>query len=82
VLIVGNVLSTSSTRTPGANGVYRFGSKVSVCAIPPAIHNTITASAVAGFRGACRTSAGARPTSADSVPAAVAPMNPRRLTRV
>ena len=65
--------------TPGAKGVYRFGSKVSVCAMPPAIHRTITASAVA-FRCGPATSRGSRPTSAASVAAAVAPMKPRRLT--
>ena len=50
VSMAGNVLNMRSVRTPGSNGVYRFGSQVSVCAIPPAIHNTMTASAVASER--------------------------------
>ena len=82
VSMAGNVLSTCSIRTPFSNGVYFFGSKVSVCAIPPAIQSTMTASAVAREGGVCPlTSTGSRPASAASVPAAVAPMNPRRLTR-
>jgi hypothetical protein len=81
VSIAGKVLSTSLIGTPGANGVYRLGSNVSVLAIPPAIQRTITASAVA-FAGACaaRSSCGSRPTNAPSVAAAVAPMKPRRLS--
>ena len=84
VSIVGKVLSTWSTFTPGANGVYFFGSNVSVCAMPPAIQSTITASAVAAGAASCcaaRRVCGSRPTSAPSVAAAVAPMNPRRLMR-
>ena len=54
VSMLGNVLSTRSVRTPGSNGVYRFGSQVSVCAIPPAIHNTMTASAVAARTSSLR----------------------------
>src|SRR6185437_4785155 len=77
----GNVLSTCAVGTPGLNGVYLFGSHVSVCAIPPAIHRTITASAVAGGAVAARTSSGSPPISAASDPAAVVPMNPRRLIR-
>ena len=50
VSIDGNVLSTCSGRRPRSNGVYRFGSKVSVCAIPPPIHRTIRVSAVGVIR--------------------------------
>src|SRR5689334_11715164 len=46
----GNVLSTALLLIPFSKGVYFFGSNVSVCAMPPAIHNNITVSAdVAGF---------------------------------
>ena len=41
----GNVLSTLFASRPLENAVYFFGSKVSVCGIPPAIHNRITVSA-------------------------------------
>src|SRR5690554_5454396 len=41
------VLSTRLESSPFSKGVYRLGSKVSVCAIPPAIHRRITVSAVA-----------------------------------
>src|SRR5690606_20264858 len=41
-----NVLNTRFESSPFSNGVYRFGSKVSVWAIPPAIHNRMTVSAV------------------------------------
>src|SRR5690606_16951903 len=41
-----NVLKTLLESSPFSYGVYRFGSKVSVCAIPPAIHKRITESAV------------------------------------
>src|SRR5438270_2661312 len=80
VSILGKVLNTFSVRTPGSKGVYLLGSKVSVCAIPPAIQRTITASAVAGGAAAW-TISGSRPISAVSVAPAVAPINPRRLTR-
>ena len=46
VSIDGNVLRTPFDSTPGVKGVYFFGSKVSVCAIPPAIQRTMTVSAV------------------------------------
>src|SRR5688572_21652381 len=46
VSIDGNVLSTRFDSNPGSNGVYCFGSNVSVCAIPPAIHRTMTVSHV------------------------------------
>src|SRR5438045_1178509 len=46
--IVGNVDNTAFDSSPGRNSVNFFGSNVSVCAIPPAIQRTITASAV-GF---------------------------------
>jgi hypothetical protein len=49
---VGNDLKVLNTRVPSipfSNGVYRLGSNVSVCAIPPAIQSRITASAE-GFR--------------------------------
>ena len=65
VSIAGKVLSTRSVRTPGSNGVYRFGSNVSVCAMPPAIHSTMMESAVASGPAA-RTSCGSRPASAAS----------------
>ncbi len=79
--MLGNVLRTFSTGTPGSNGVKRLGSNVSVCAMPPAIQSTMTASAVAVVGLACDAcSRGSRPTRADSVAAAVAPMKPRRLT--
>src|ERR1044071_1450773 len=42
----GNVLSTLLLLIPFSNGVYFFGSNVSVCAIPPAIQSNITVSAV------------------------------------
>ena len=45
------VLSTLFASNPFSNGVYRFGSKVSVCAIPPAIKSRITESAVEGNVG-------------------------------
>src|SRR5262245_26630174 len=82
VSMAGNVLSTCSVRTPGSNGVYFFGSHVSVCAIPPAIQSTTTESAVAfETRPCCACSGcGSRPTSAASVAPAVAPMNARRPT--
>src|ERR1700728_1352561 len=81
VRIAGNVLSTSAVGTPGLNGVYFFGSHVSVCAIPPAIHSTIVESAVATGAAAARTSSGSPPISAASEAAAVVPINPRRLIR-
>ena len=77
--MLGNVLSTRSVRTPGANGVYRLGSNVSVCAMPPAIQRTITASAAA-FEAGRGVSAGSCPQRADKVAAAVAPTNPLRLS--
>ena len=40
------VLSTSFACIPLVKGVNFLGSKVSVCAIPPPIHNRITVSAV------------------------------------
>src|SRR5690606_9645626 len=40
------VLNTSFACMPFVKGVYRFGSKVSVCAIPPDIYNKITESAL------------------------------------
>jgi hypothetical protein len=40
VSMAGNVLSTSDDFNPFSNGVCRFGSNVSVCAIPPAIQRT------------------------------------------
>jgi hypothetical protein len=43
--MLGNVESTAFDSTPLLNGVYRFGSNVSVCAMPPAIHRTMTQSA-------------------------------------
>src|SRR6185436_5876246 len=46
VSIAGNVLRTFFDSSPFSNAVYRFGSNVSVCAIPPAIQSTMTASAV------------------------------------
>ena len=81
VSIAGNVLRTRSVRTPGSKGVYRFGSNVSVCAIPPAIHRTMMESAVASGPAA-RTTCGSRPTSAARDAAAVTPIpiNPRRLS--
>lgn len=39
------VLKTLFAGIPFLNGVYRFGSNVSVCAIPPAIQSRITVSA-------------------------------------
>ena len=41
------VLNTSFAIMPLEKAVYLFGSKVSVCAIPPAIQSKITVSAVA-----------------------------------
>ena len=49
--MAGKVLKTAFDSRPFSNGVYRFGSKVSVCAMPPAIHNTTRQSAVAGWAG-------------------------------
>src|SRR5438105_9651288 len=46
VSICGKVLRTWSGLRPRSKAVYFFGSKVSVWAMPPAIHNTITVSAV------------------------------------
>ena len=40
-----DVLSTLLDSMPFSKGVYFLGSKVSVCAIPPAIHKRITVSA-------------------------------------
>src|SRR5690606_16383891 len=40
------VVSTEVAAMPASKGVYFFGSKVSVCAMPPAIHKRITLSAV------------------------------------
>jgi hypothetical protein len=40
------VLSTEFASIPFSNGVYFFGSNVSVCAMPPAIQRRITVSAV------------------------------------
>ena len=42
----GKVLNTLLPSIPFLKGVYFLGSKVSVCAMPPAIHNNITVSAV------------------------------------
>jgi hypothetical protein len=36
---------------PFSKGAYAFGSKVSVCAMPPAIHNKITVSAFESITG-------------------------------
>src|SRR5687768_13205477 len=47
----GKVLRTSLDSIPLRKGVYFFGSKVSVCAIPPAIKSRITESAVEGKVG-------------------------------
>src|SRR5438552_1762944 len=80
VSMLGNVLNTFSVRTPGSKGVYLLGSNVSVCAIPPAIQRTMTASAVA-LGAAAWTNCGSRPISAARVAPAVAPINARRLTR-
>ena len=44
------VLSTSLPSIPLRKGVYLLGSKVSVCAMPPAINSQITDSAVEGIR--------------------------------
>src|SRR3954447_1621404 len=54
--------------------------------MPPAIHSTMTASAVGRGGGVPawedpHAGTGSRPTSADTVAAAVAPMNPRREIR-
>jgi hypothetical protein len=40
-----NVLKTLFASIPFSKGVYFFGSNVSVCAMPPAIHRSITVSA-------------------------------------
>src|SRR5436190_707210 len=55
--MLGNVLRNASGAIPFSNGVYRFGSNVSVWAMPPAIHRTITVSAVAFARSAPTSSA-------------------------
>src|SRR5882672_5125010 len=44
----GKVLSTRLASMPFSKGAYRLGSKVSVCAIPPATHSRMTESAVEG----------------------------------
>src|SRR5688572_3463473 len=51
--IDGKVDRTLLGSRPFSYGVYRFGSNVSVCDIPPAIHRMITVSAVAGVGGMC-----------------------------
>ena len=48
VSICGNVLSTEFGSIPFSKGAVRLGSNVSVAAIPPAIHSTMTEFAVAG----------------------------------
>ena len=44
--MLGKVESTPFGSMPFSKGAYRFGSNVSVCAMPPAIQSTITVSAV------------------------------------
>ena len=46
VSILGKVLAILAGSIPFSKGAKRFGSNVSVCAIPPPIHKTITVSAV------------------------------------
>src|SRR5438874_4662641 len=86
VSICGNVLSTCSGFNPRSNGTYRFGSKVSVCAIPPAIQRTITVSAVGlGFSSLpAQTCRGKPAPNAESVAALAVLRKSRRLhsTRV
>jgi hypothetical protein len=59
---------------PGSNGTYRLGSKVSVCAIPPAIQSSTMQSAVAGNAGsgsaarALGTAASAANAAAEALP--------------
>ena len=48
---LGKVLKTLLLSTPLVYGVYAFGSKVSVWAMPPAIQSRITESAVEGIFG-------------------------------
>src|SRR5687768_12921933 len=68
------VLSTELACIPFSKGVYFFGSKVSVCAIPPAIHSRITVSAfdfIFGFAQELTRLAGIPAASAASVAALV-----------
>src|SRR5262245_42082469 len=59
VSIAGNVLSTRFDSIPGRNGSKCLGSKVSVWAIPPAIHNSTRQSAEANCGGGSACTAGA-----------------------
>src|SRR5438128_1815486 len=81
VSICGNVLNTCSRFSPRSNGVKRFGSKVSVDAMPPAIQRTMTVSAVGLiFSSASAFSWRGNPTaSAESVAALAVFRNSRRL---
>ena len=62
---------------PFRTRVYRLGSKVSVCAMPPAIHSRIMVSALASILGAPHNWRGAPPSSADMVALADACMKCR-----
>src|SRR2546421_7651262 len=78
-----NVLSTALDGVPGAYGVNRFGSNVSVAAIPPPIQSTITASAVGATFGPfwAITSLGNPAANAESVAALAVLRKSLRLNR-
>src|SRR5947207_1742165 len=91
VSIVGKVLTTSLGGIPLVNGVYSLGSNVSVCAIPPPIHRTITVSAVAvrfgvpasvGFASSAKTRRGNPAASADRLAALAVFRKSRRFTLI
>src|SRR5690606_7216639 len=78
--IDGNVLNTVFASIPFSKGVYRLGSNVSVWAMPPAIHNRITVSAldfIAGLLQELSRLTGAPAANAASVAALVFCRNSR-----
>ena len=82
VSIDGNVHRIFSDGTPTSNGVYRFGSNVSGDAMPPAIHNRMHVSALAGgcsiFSASVSAARADRGSSSASVASAAADIDCRK----
>src|ERR1043166_1636287 len=84
VSMLGKVLAMRAVSIPFSNGANRFGSNVSVCAIPPPIHRMMRVSAVGAIFSCCSAKTGrAYPAAtAESVAALAVRRKSRRVQSV